>query len=340
MTNQYQSTAQGNTPPINNVNSEASEKKNSLRFETLQELMRHEYSEQEYLLESLIPEDSITIFSGPSRSYKTYALLHMAISIASGETALGNFAAQKSAVLIIDEENGARLLQKRLKQLKAPVDLPIHFLSYESFESTPQYVSEVLGVCKIKGIKLVIIDSLVRIHSGDENSSRDMSKVFKNLRVLTNNGIAVVITHHTNKQGGYRGSTDIMAAVDSFLTVVRKNKHYLTFSQIKQRYSEELDDFEVKVNTENSGFEFEYLGTSKAATDTTDSILSNVQLLLTEKGKLNQKQLQSELTEIGLSINEHKLRELLRRWTNEGTLPHPYAGDGNTKLYHLGGENE
>lgn len=340
MTKSFSSDSDLETGELNNINSEPTAEKPDLQVSSLSSLLSHEYPPQEYIVENLIPEASITILSGTSRSYKTYALLHLAAVVADGAELFGKLPAHKAGALMIDEENGGRLLQKRLKQLGTQKDLPVYFTSYSGFNISDFYIEKILDVCLSNNIKLVIIDSLVRIHSGDENSAGEMSKVFRQLRRLSGNNIAVLITHHTNKQGGYRGSTEIMAATDSFLTVTRKNKHYLTFSQLKQRYDEEMDNFEVKVNSKGDKFEFEYVGITKPNTDISDITQSAVMQLLTENKQLNQKQLLTELADLGVSINEHKFRELLHRWVNEGTLPQPLAGDGNTKLYHLGYGNE
>ena len=330
---------------IHNKNNEQTEGSTELlQIKPLRHIMSRYYPEQEYVVDGIVPEASITILSGTSRSYKTYTLLHMATSVASGTMMFGTFATRQTGVLIIDEENGERLLQKRLFQLGSASDLPVHFLSFGGFNTSDTYIGEVLRACKKNDIKLIIIDSLIRIHSGDENSAKDMSKVFKQLRRFTENGIAVLVTQHNRKQGAYggntgdemRGSSDIMAAVDSHIGVVRKNKWYLTFTQTKQRYDEELDPFEIKVNATHATFNFEYLGTTKSSADTSELIWGAIEQLLTNNESLSQKQLLANLADMGVGTNEHKLRELLRRWVNEGALPQPHAGDGNTKLYHLG----
>ena len=327
-------------PTTTNTNSEATANYQQFNVSSLSSLMGIQYSEQEYIVEGLIPEASITILSGTSRSYKTYALLHLAASVAGGSKVFGKFNTQESGVLIIDEENGERLLQKRLTQLGTRHDLPVYFSSYSGFNISNLYIEKVLESCAHYDVKLVIIDSLVRIHSGDENSAGEMSKVFKQLRRLTAQGVSVLITHHTNKQGGYRGSTEILAATDSFVTVNRKNKHYLTYNQIKQRYAEEMDSFEVKVASTADEFEFEFIGTTSDSTDIGETTLAAVTQLLTDNGQLNQKQLHAELKALAIGINEHKLREYLHLWVNEGTIPRPLAGDGNTKFYHLGQSDE
>jgi len=330
------------------INTEETKNNSALNVSSLEQVMNRHYPEQEYVVDGLIPEASITILSGTSRSYKTYTLLHLAVCVAQGKMLFEKFATQQTGVLVIDEESGERLLQKRLYQLGAPMELPVHFLSFSGFDISDKYIEQVLNICNEKGIKLIILDSLIRVHSGDENSAKDMSKVFKQFRQFTENGIAVLVTQHNRKQGTnaistgdeMRGSSDIMAAIDSHIGVVRKNKWYLTFNQTKQRYDEELEPFEVKANVTPTTFEFEYLGKLKGSEDTTDIVQSSIIQLLTTYETLNQKQLIEKLAEMSVSINEHKLRELLRRWVSEGTLPPPYSGDGNTKLYHIGNPDE
>ena len=99
---------------------------NPIKIKPIDELMGQYYPEQEYIVDRLIPDASITILSGTSRSFKTYTLLEIAISVAKGEPLFGQFETLHGGVLVIDEENGERLLQKRLYQLGATVDLPIY----------------------------------------------------------------------------------------------------------------------------------------------------------------------------------------------------------------------
>lgn len=310
---------------------------------TLESVMSAYYPEQEYVIDRLIPEASITILSGTSRSYKTYTLLHMAICVARGDVLFGQFGSQQTGVLVIDEENGERLLQKRLFQLGALADLPIYFMSYSGFTTSDDDIDSLIETCKDKNIKFVIVDSLIRIHNGEENSAKDMSKVFKQLRRVTESGIALLVTQHNRKQNGYssgagdsmRGSTDIMAAIDSHIGVSRKNKWYLTFDQTKQRYDVELDPFGVKVNATDTTFEFEYLGQSDENVDNSEVIRLATIELLSEHGTLNQRDLLTKLKERDIPVNEHKLRELLKFWVIEKMLQKPTTVGKEGKFYAL-----
>jgi len=70
------------------------------------------------------------------------------------------------------------------------------------------------------GAKLVIIDALTDILSGDENSKEDTQPVFTQLRrIADRTGAAIILIHHCNRAGGYRGSSAIKGAVDLMVKV-------------------------------------------------------------------------------------------------------------------------
>lgn len=144
--------------------------------------MGESYPEQEYIVDRIVPCASITILSGQSRSFKTYALLEIALSVANGSPLFDTFPTIQTPVLMIDEENGGRLLQKRLRQLDADKELPVFTSSFGSFHLDDKHIEETIKACEPLGVKLIIIDALIRVHSSDENSAREMSKVFQKLR--------------------------------------------------------------------------------------------------------------------------------------------------------------
>lgn len=314
-----------------------------MNVKTLDELMSADYPEQEYIVDRIVPSASITILSGQSRSFKTYTLLDIALNVANGSPLFNTFPTTQTPVLMIDEENGESLLQKRLMQLDADKSLPVYTSSFSGFHLDDVRIKETIELCKKRGVKLVIIDALIRVHSSDENSARDMSKVFKKLREFTkpDNGISILVTQHHRKAGTtnmgagneMRGSSDILAAVDSHIAVSRKDKYYLRFTQEKQRYDEELDPFEVKVNVVGDHFAFEYLGALRKPANISAVLYTVTVNLLTEHGELATGQLLTKIKESGTKTYKQQLSDLLERWVKEGALPEPRKGKGNTTLY-------
>ena len=312
---------------------------------TIDELMQRYYPEQEWLVDKLIPAAAITILSAPPASFKTWLTLHTAICVAQGEPLFGKVKTSQCGVLIIDEENSHRLLQARVFMLGALGDLPIYFSPKPGFVLSNENVEAALLKCKTHDIKLVIIDSLVRVHASDENSAGDMSEVFKQLKRFTAQDITVLITHHNRKAGvkssggssEMRGSSDILASVDCHIGMTRKDNN-LTIYQGKNRYADELEPFEVIVAADEDSFTFDYQGQLKASEDKSQVIKGTVLRLLREQDKLFQKELLSSLSDIGVKTNEHKLRQLLKQMVEAGEVTEE-PGPGKTKFYSLAMES-
>src|SRR5205823_6133140 len=64
---------------------------------------------------------------------------------------------------------------------------------------------------------LIVIDSLVSFHPGDENDATETRKYMHGFRRLADLGATVITLHHSGKSDAakdYRGSSDIKASID------------------------------------------------------------------------------------------------------------------------------
>ncbi len=315
---------------------------------TIEDLMQKSFPPQKWQVDKLIPEAAITIFSGAPASCKTWITLHTAISVASGEPLFKEFATKQSGVLIIDEENSQRLVQERLFMLGALADLPIYFSPQPGFVLSNETVAETLIECETRDIKVIIIDSLVRIHASDENSSGEMAAVFKQLRKFTAQDITLILTHHNRKPGvnaesglnAMRGSSDIPASIDSHIAISRR-KDSLVVHQTKNRYAPELEKFEVQVSADDNSFRLIYEGEVNISDKKRQMLKDTILKQLSAAQQPIQKELLASLKQLGEKINEHKLRELLEELIEEGLVTET-QGVGRNKHYGLqtGAENE
>lgn len=223
--------------------------------------MNAEYPEPEWLVQDLIPGRGITILSGDPSSYKTWIMLDLIKSVATESKLFGYFECSKKNVLLIDEENHETILNDRFKQLGVDSSTPnIYILPKEGFHTdNDDHMKIILDFIKEKNIGLVCIDSLVRIHTKDENVASQMSSIFNSLNKFNKLGAKVVITHHHNKQkvdsnyssGNLRGSSDILAAIDCHIAVkANKESKIISLSQKKMRISKELEPFNVDITTD------------------------------------------------------------------------------------------
>jgi RecA-family ATPase len=192
-------------------------------------LRNDSYAEQpqppiDYIISDLITNSSLNIFYGEAGSKKTYTALTMAVAIANGLEWLG-FTTKKSPVLIIDEESGEKRLSRRLSEVMKGYNCKstgqLYFISLAGFKLDKKEDVRIIEAEIVKtNSKLVIFDALADIMDGDENAKKDVQPIMNNLRKIADNtDSSIVLIHHANKGGGYRGSSAIKASSDLMVQV-------------------------------------------------------------------------------------------------------------------------
>ena len=186
-----------------------------------------------------------------------------------------------------------------------------------------------------------MMDSLVRMHDGDENAARDIAKVFGIIRQLTTAELSVLIAHHNRKSNinnvgpqQMRGSSDILASIDCQLAINRPQRNeLLTIEQTKCRVAPELPLIEIRFKQYLDYSEFEYLGQKDNPNKTL--ILRNkiLEIITTEQG-LNQTDIAEKLESFGLKKNPKTLRSLLETMEREKTIM-VTQGPKNSKSYSV-----
>ena len=267
----------------------------SLKVWSVDEILSYEFGEDEWLAKDLIPLPGIAALSGMPGDYKTWLTIHMALSVARGTPVFGQFETKQGGVLMIDEENHLKYIQKRLTLLGAKADDPTYYLSMTGFKADKEAkLQQILKIVKEKGIKLVIVDSLIRIHDKDENDASQMAKVFTGLQEITNEGASILFTHHHRKQTDFRpnnpaqslrGSSDISAALDSHISVERKkDEDALILHQPKLRQAEPLKAFEVRIlkNGDGGVCGFDYAGPHDEAKNKTEEAADSIENILAD----------------------------------------------------------
>ncbi len=179
----------------------------------------------EWFVEGLFTRPSLNLIVGNPGTKKTYLTLDLAVCVALGKPWLGR-QTQPLPVMIVDEETGLPRLWARLHGVlhahHAPPETPLHFASLGAYDLRQRKEAIYLTQeAQSLGAGLIIIDALVDVlGGGDENSVPSIQPVLLNLRWLSEAAqAAVIVIHHTNKSGIFRGSSSISAAVDLMLAV-------------------------------------------------------------------------------------------------------------------------
>lgn len=317
---------------------------NESKIISLSELMSKHFDEKRWTVEKLVPEEGVTIISGAPCSYKTWIILMLAIEVSQGGLLFGQFPTKQCGVLIVDEESGERGLRERLDVLELDESLPIYFLSFSDFELDQLHIDPILKHAKENNIGLVIFDSLVRIHSGDENDAGQMSRALRFLKKLNAKGVTVIVTHHNRKRGKgnnnnlseeMRGSSEISAFLDSHIAVEEKKSEEVTVQQPKLRQGKKIEPFKIKfVEDENGNCSFAYEGETIEMKGKDDQRKIAITTLLKEHDKLFQQQMLDLLIKSGLMIGESTLRVVLKELIQEEVIK-TSKGGGNTIYYSL-----
>jgi DNA-binding MarR family transcriptional regulator len=189
----------------------------------------------DWIVESLFAQGTVSMIVGNPGCKKTYSMIDLAVCAAMGKPWLG-FETKKVPVLLIDEESGVRRINSRLGDTMrghgAAEDIPLKYTALARFNLRSQTGENArpsdLHILEEKIVdtkaKLVIIDALADIMpGGDENLVKDIQPVFMGLRqVADNTQSAMIVIHHANKSGDYRGSSAILGALDVMVTVESK----------------------------------------------------------------------------------------------------------------------
>lgn len=193
--------------------------------------------ELNWFLDEIIHTGDVGLLMGEPGIGKSWISMGLAVAVAQNQRVyLGrklNYP-ENSKVLIVDEENPSLLVRRRLRQLGLDDEgaSRMRYLSHQGvrLDRHPDWLLEEAAAFEPA---LIVLDSLTRFHSKEENNAGEMSKLYNDgIKPLAKEvGATVIVLHHVNKsQGGssfqrQRGSGDISAAVDTALDVFPSDNH-------------------------------------------------------------------------------------------------------------------
>jgi hypothetical protein len=196
-------------------------KKSSLEniIMTAQEFHALNLPERVTYLYPWLKEDSISLVSGWRGVGKTWFSWGIADAITRGQP-FGPWKCEKPVpALILDGEMPTTDLQERIKVLGLDSDRPCPLYVYsDAFANqhglprahlaNESWRERVKSILLARHIKFWIVDNLASLAGGlDENSKKDWDPVNSWLLELRFGGIASLLLHHTNKEGGQRGTS-------------------------------------------------------------------------------------------------------------------------------------
>lgn len=196
------------------------------------------------LIGKLIERGGTGQIYGPSGGGKTFVILDMFCSVATGSTWYGH-QCEKGIVLYFIGEGHAgikRRLRAWYRTHGYPKGMENIFISRSTIILDPAGIQRVISQARAleaqSGLKvaLIVIDTLARHIQGDENSTKDMSEFIRSVDTVRTSfpESTSFIVHHTGHGSETlnraRGSSALRAALDY---EVRCDKGLLTFQKVK-----------------------------------------------------------------------------------------------------------
>lgn len=178
-----------------------------------------------WCIEGLLAQPSLTILVGNPGAKKTFLAIDLAVCVALGQPWLGRKVDQ-SSVLFVDEETGLHPLWARFNSAltahNSSWGVPLSFVSLGGYNLRDEKDSDALihRALSIEA-RLIIVDALANLMRGSgESNLATIQPVLFNLRRLAEYcNAAVLVIHHTNRHGFFRGSSAISAAADLMLSI-------------------------------------------------------------------------------------------------------------------------
>jgi len=174
--------------------------------------------QREYLIPDILPTPSVVLIYGAGGDGKSMSAWTMAKHIATGDPFLvrgSKVPVDQGNVLLLNGDQPLSQLKEQLEEVNFPIESNVKIQTDWQLQRYAQFIK----LMQTYTPKLVVIDSLIGCSGGrafDENKSDFAQPLYWLTR---NNGVlfprtTILIIHHANKNGGFRGTSAIRDAVD------------------------------------------------------------------------------------------------------------------------------
>jgi primase-polymerase (primpol)-like protein len=180
----------------------------------------------EWHIKGVLPKADLIVLYGASGSGKSFVALDMIAAVARGTQWQGCRVKKAKVVMIAAEGSGGvgkriRAYCKHYGLNEADLDIGIIRVPPNVIENVD--VQELVNALTAVGADVFVIDTLAQVTPGaNENSSDDMGKAIRNIRLITEaTGATALVVHHAGKDAsrGARGWSGIRAAADAEIEI-------------------------------------------------------------------------------------------------------------------------
>jgi KaiC/GvpD/RAD55 family RecA-like ATPase len=192
----------------------------SFRWLDVADLHSREPEPVRWQVDGLAVKGALTMLAGQPGEGKSLLAMAVAAGVAMGDSIAGMFC-RRGSVLIVDAEQSAGEIHRRVKALGMPADR-VGIVQVDGVDLARD-LREIRSAIRERRPDLVVLDSFRSMWAGEENDSAAAAAPLYALnRMAQREGVALVLLHHAGKgESPYRGSTAIAGAVEIGLTLSR-----------------------------------------------------------------------------------------------------------------------
>lgn len=206
---------------------------------------------QLWLIEDILPTQSLTLIYAPTGGQKSLLALDMVRSVATGTDWL-NKKSNKSKVVYVDGEMSERNIGMRVESMGLS-DIPHCNFNYvatsliDEFEfdlNKQSFRKSFIEELKESDCQLLVLDNIRTLTVlKDENKGSEYTNFNNFIKVIRGMGITTIVVHHSNKNKnedgsrGYAGSSNVATVYDQVIELQADEDKCLTLNLHKDRDS-------------------------------------------------------------------------------------------------------
>jgi putative DNA primase/helicase len=291
----------------------------------LGEFLELEFPPDQELLGKMILEKSIGMLAGPRGGGKSWNAMIFAYAIAGGKEVLPWGVGSGSAVTYLDGEMRATGVQERFRLLhqkdkclatRKAAEANFHIISRDYIGDPIGFIDTEEGQVEIDTLippatRLLIVDNISAWTSGGREDSNAWATIKNWLIKKRLQGVAVMLIHHTGKNGQQRGSSvhedllDYSILLSSLPGTVELNetRFGIEHTKLRDHIPELRQKFEGLIWTDCDGLGFDFV---PAGSNLAEHQIKIVEL---ERNGMS-------MTEIGkeLGISKSTVSRFLKKW--------------------------
>ena len=311
-------------------------------FLTASEDCREGDGETDYLVENLVPKDSMVLLTGPPKIGKTTYLLRLTESLIEGTDFLGS-EVEQTDVLYLTEQRLSSFKSEYVFECGLEDSDRLHYASEgDTLGADLEKLMKGVVVAAYKtGAELFIVDTFLSfsgLEDEEENSSGSVKTALQTVRAYCSKiGLTVIIVHHDRKSGGsvieagrgsnvFAGEPDIVFGLrkDADQDNARRLLSNGRFSDVPEQQRIALQDGSYRV-----------LGSSASGMDATTQAVLDA-LPRSKDEALKTKEVADALEEEGMETSKATVRRKLDYLEGAEDSVRQFEGDGrgSPKMYY------